>query len=127
MWFTVTTNPGLITYKDGQKNKNGIKSIKIIFNNSIQKECACETPKIVHKPQGSKEHGLNTTNLQWHTFVFVKMLDLATLAVRIFITIQMITLSVCIILQTKCTISSLQFSTFQFLKLAKVAGTHNLN
>jgi hypothetical protein len=28
MCFTVTTNPALIIYKDGQKNKNGIKSYK---------------------------------------------------------------------------------------------------
>jgi len=83
--------------------------------------------KSLTEPQGSKEHGLNTIDLQLHTFLFVKMLNLATLAVCIFIMVQMITLPVFIILRTKCTIPSLQLSTFQFLELAKVAGTHNLN
>jgi len=101
-----------------RKINMALKVIKIIFNNSTQKECACETPKITHRTPG-----FHTT----HTFLFVKILHLATLAVCIFITIQMKTLSVCIILQTKCTVPSLQFSVFQFLKLAKVAGTHNLN
>jgi hypothetical protein len=35
-----------------RKIKMAIKVIKIIFTNSIKKECACETPEIAHRTPG---------------------------------------------------------------------------
>ena len=36
----------------------------LIFNNSVQKECPVKPMKSLTEPQGSTEHGLNTTDLQ---------------------------------------------------------------
>ena len=125
MWFTIKWSPALIIKMMGRKVKMALKVINLYLPIQYKRNVPVKPLKLLTEPQGSKEHGFNTTDLQWHTFLFVKMLNLVTLAVCIFITIQMTTLSVCIILQTKCTVPSLQFSTFQSLKLAKVAGSHN--
>ena len=45
----------------GRKIKMALKVIKIIFNNSTQKVCACESPKITHRTPG-----FHTTQFEYH-------------------------------------------------------------
>jgi hypothetical protein len=130
VWFKITTNPGPTIHTDGQKNKNGNKSYKncIYQFNKKKRNVPVKPLKSLTEPQGSTEHGSNTTNLQWHIFVFVKMLKSRyTSSMHLLNDSADNTVSL-YNFADKMHVPSLQFSTLLtllFLKLAKVAGTHN--
>lgn len=124
MWFTIKTNPLLLIHKR-EKNKNCNKNYQnYIYQFQYKRNVPVKPLKVVHWTPG-----FHRTRFEYHCPVMTHFFICSNVKScyscgYVFLMIQLITLSVHIILQTKCNFS---FITFHVYELVNIPVTHNLN